>query len=100
MDAETVTGDRCDVLVGYDGSPSATGAIEYGARLLPDAVVRIVHLWAPPFADVDLRRRVWRKASSLDELQSLLEKRERPRPSGSRGRASPSRPRRDGRRSR
>ena len=73
MDAEALTGDRCDVIVGYDGSPSAASAIEYGARLLPDAAVRIVHLWAPPFADVELRRRVWREARSLDELQSLLE---------------------------
>jgi nucleotide-binding universal stress UspA family protein len=73
MDAAAHTGEHRDVLVGYDGSPSAAGAIEYGARLLPDAAVRIVHLWAPPFADVELRRRVWRRARSLDELQSLLE---------------------------
>ena len=32
-----------------------------------------MHLWAPPFANVELRRRVSRKARSLDELQSLLE---------------------------
>jgi nucleotide-binding universal stress UspA family protein len=62
-----------DVLAGYDGSPAAAGAIEYGARLLPDASARIVHLWAPPFADAELRRRVWRKAGSLEELQALLE---------------------------
>lgn len=74
MDAEARTDEDCDVLVGYDGSASAAGAIEYGARLLPDAAVRIVHLWAPPFADAELRRRLWRRARSLEELQSLLEK--------------------------
>jgi nucleotide-binding universal stress UspA family protein len=74
MDAEALTVERFDVLVGYDGSPSAAGAIEYGARLLPDAAVRIVHLWAPPFADAELRRRVRRKARSMEELQALLEK--------------------------
>ena len=73
MDADALPGDRHDVLVAYDGSPSAAGAIEYGARLLPGVTVRVVHLWAPPFADAELRRRVWRRARSLDELQSLLE---------------------------
>ena len=73
MDAETNTGDHCDVIVGYDGSPSAAGAIEYGAKLLPNVVVRVVHVWGPPYADTELRRRVWRKARSMDELQSLLE---------------------------
>lgn len=74
MDAGTNVGDRCDVLVGYDGSPSAAGAIEYGAQLWPDAAVGIVHLWAPPFADAELRRRVWRQARSLGELETLLER--------------------------
>jgi nucleotide-binding universal stress UspA family protein len=73
MDADTLPGDRGDILVAYDGSPSAAGAIEYGARLLPGVTVQIVHLWAPPFADAELRRRLWRRAGSLDELQSLLE---------------------------
>jgi nucleotide-binding universal stress UspA family protein len=69
MDADA----QFEVLVGYDGSQSAAGAIEYGARLLPDAAVGIVHLWAPAFADVELRRRVSRKARSLAELESPLE---------------------------
>src|SRR5215217_105538 len=38
------------VLVGYDGSPDAAGAIELGARLLPGRDVRIAHLWAVPLA--------------------------------------------------
>lgn len=70
MNADTNTSE---VLVGYDGSPSAAGAIEYGARLLPNAPARIVHVWAPPFADAELRRRVFRKARSLEELQESLE---------------------------
>jgi nucleotide-binding universal stress UspA family protein len=73
MDAESPTGHAADVLVGYDGSPSAAGAIEYVARLLPDARARIVHLWTAPFADAELRRRLWSRAGSLEELQSLLE---------------------------
>jgi nucleotide-binding universal stress UspA family protein len=73
VDADEKPSERRDLLVGYDGSRGAAGAIEYGARLLPDAAVWIVHLWAPPFTDVELRRRVWRTARSLDELQALLE---------------------------
>jgi nucleotide-binding universal stress UspA family protein len=34
----------------------------------------VVHLWAPPFADPKLRRRVIRAATSLDELTTLLER--------------------------
>jgi nucleotide-binding universal stress UspA family protein len=71
--ADDMTNDQPHLLVGYDGSPSAAGAIEYGARLLPEASVRIVQLWSPPFADAELRRRIWRKAHSLAELEALLE---------------------------
>jgi nucleotide-binding universal stress UspA family protein len=34
----------------------------------------VVHLWAPPFASAELRRRLVRKAMSLDELAALLER--------------------------
>jgi len=74
MHAEANTDGRRDVLVGYDGSPSAAAAIEYGARLLPGAEARIVQLWAPPFTDAELRQRVRRRARDLDELQVLLER--------------------------
>jgi nucleotide-binding universal stress UspA family protein len=62
-----------EVLLGYDGSPSAAGAIEYGAQLLAGTAVRIVHLWAPPYANPELRRRVSQKARNLKELGALLE---------------------------
>jgi nucleotide-binding universal stress UspA family protein len=35
--------------------------------------VRIVHLWAPPFANAELRRRISHRARGLQELQALLE---------------------------
>ena len=34
----------------------------------------MVHLWAPPFASAELRRRLLRRAASLDELAELLER--------------------------
>lgn len=65
--------DRLDVLVGYDGSPAAAGAIATGARLLPNSVARVVHLWSPPIANTELRRRLQRRAKSVDDLMALLE---------------------------
>ncbi|MDG6107249.1 universal stress protein [Dactylosporangium aurantiacum] len=47
------------MLVGYDGSPSASTAVDAGSRLLPGAHAVIVHLWSPPFADAGLRERLW-----------------------------------------
>jgi nucleotide-binding universal stress UspA family protein len=35
------------VLIGFDGSPSATRAVEAAARLLPGAEAVIVHVWHP-----------------------------------------------------
>lgn len=52
--------DEQRVLAGYDGSPDAANAIEIDARLLPAHRAQVVHLWAPPFADPKLRRRVIR----------------------------------------
>ena len=69
-DAQTGRG----LLVGYDGSPDAAGAIETGARLLPRRPVRVVYLWSPPFASANLRHQLWRRAGSLDELMKLLER--------------------------
>jgi nucleotide-binding universal stress UspA family protein len=66
--------DEQRVLAGYDGSSDAANAIEIGARLLPAHRAQVVHLWAPPFADPKLRRRVIRAATSLDELTTLLER--------------------------
>jgi nucleotide-binding universal stress UspA family protein len=65
---------RPEALVGYDGSPDAALAIEIGARLLPELHARIVHLWTPPFSSRELRRRLERRAGSIDELIELLER--------------------------
>jgi hypothetical protein len=46
------------VIVGYDGSLSASAAIEVGASLIPRADAWIGHLWTPPFASEALRRRL------------------------------------------
>lgn len=61
------------LLVGFDGSPSAAGAIDIAARLLPASSARIACLWAPPFTSRELRRALRRRATSLDELMELLE---------------------------
>jgi nucleotide-binding universal stress UspA family protein len=68
----TADGGRI-VLVGYDGSPNAAGAIEIGARLLPDAAARIVSLWTPSFGDRAARHRLTRTTRSVDELQRVIE---------------------------
>jgi nucleotide-binding universal stress UspA family protein len=62
-----------DLLVGFDGSVGATGAIELGARLLPGRNARIVHLWSPRFAVSELHARVARRTGSVRELIGLLE---------------------------
>jgi nucleotide-binding universal stress UspA family protein len=61
------------LLVGYDGSPDAAGAIELGARLLPGRDVRIAHLWAEPFAAGELRPRVSRRTQTVREMIGVLE---------------------------
>ena len=61
------------LLVGYDGSPDAAGAIELGARLLPSRAVRIAHLWAEPFAAAELRPRLSKRTETVREMIELLE---------------------------
>lgn len=65
---------KVDILVGYDGSPSAAGAIEIGARLLPEAAANVVHVWTPPFGSRELRARLLRRAGSLDDLIARVER--------------------------
>jgi nucleotide-binding universal stress UspA family protein len=60
--------------VGYDGSPDAANALEIGVGLLPRFAAHVVHIWAPPFASGELRRRLLRTAASLDELAALLDR--------------------------
>ena len=74
MTAAAHESDRPNVLVGYDGSSDAANAVTIGARLLPGSAARVVHVWAPPFASADLRRRLLRTAASLDQLAALLER--------------------------
>jgi nucleotide-binding universal stress UspA family protein len=61
------------VLVGFDGSLSATASIDVGARLLPAASANILFLWEPPFAAPELRQRLVREARTLDDLIASLE---------------------------
>jgi nucleotide-binding universal stress UspA family protein len=63
-----------EVIVGYDGSPSAAAAIEVAARLLPGRAAHVVYLWTAPFADAELRKRLWPRARSVDDLIELLER--------------------------
>lgn len=74
MDSPGSPPRRLDVLVGYDGSPEAVAAIETAARLLPGAVVTVVHLWQPPFASASLRRRLTLQARDVGHLIELVER--------------------------
>ncbi|GAA2564949.1 universal stress protein [Winogradskya consettensis] len=62
------------VLVGYDGSLPAGVAIEECARLLPGAHAVVVHLWTPPFASEQLRRRLWRGTQQVDAFVAAVER--------------------------
>lgn len=62
------------VIIGYDGSPAATAAIDVGGRLLPQAHTWIAHLWTPPFASDALRRRLRATARSASELVERTER--------------------------
>ena len=62
------------VIVGFDGSPSASAAINTGALLLPRAHAWITHLWTPPFADEDLRHRLWSGRQHLDTFIQAVER--------------------------
>lgn len=70
----TSHGPAVRALVGYDGSLSASTAIQAAARLLPAAVTQIVYLWEPPFDFPELRHRLRRDAATLDELMEALER--------------------------
>jgi nucleotide-binding universal stress UspA family protein len=62
------------VIVGYDGSPAAIAAIETGAKLFPGAHAWITHLWTPPFASEEMRRRLWRGTAHLNEFIAAVER--------------------------
>jgi nucleotide-binding universal stress UspA family protein len=62
------------VILGYDGSPAATAAIDVGATLFPGAHGWVTYLWTPPFADESLRRRLWLGSTRLDEFIAAIER--------------------------
>lgn len=62
------------VLIGYDGSPAASAAIDAGAKLFPQARAWIAHLWTPPFASTSLRHRLWKNVSNINDFVVALER--------------------------
>jgi nucleotide-binding universal stress UspA family protein len=62
------------VVLGYDGSPAATAAIEVGTTLFPGAHGWVTYLWTPPFADESLRRRLWQGSDRLDDFIAAIER--------------------------
>ncbi|MGC4895379.1 universal stress protein [Micromonospora sp. DT31] len=62
------------VLVGYDGSPVASAAIEAGALLFPGARAWIGHLWTPPFASEELRKRLWTGKRNINAFVEAIER--------------------------
>lgn len=62
------------LLVGYDGSPPSSAAIDAGAALFPGAHVWITHLWTPPFASESLRRRLWTGTRHVDDFVLAVER--------------------------
>jgi nucleotide-binding universal stress UspA family protein len=61
------------VLVGYDGSLAAGTAIDVGSRLMPGTDVWVAHVWTPPFASEQLRRRLWRGTAHVNEFVEAVE---------------------------
>ncbi|MGZ8818937.1 MAG: universal stress protein [Mycobacterium sp.] len=60
-------------IVGYDGSPGSSGAIDAGALLFPGAHGWITYLWVPPFASDKVRRRLREIAGDVNELIEMVE---------------------------
>jgi nucleotide-binding universal stress UspA family protein len=70
MDSQAAT----RVIVGFDGSLSASAAINTGALLVPRAHAWITHLWTVPFADEELRHRLWQGRQHLDKFIEDVER--------------------------
>src|SRR5690349_20551210 len=62
------------LILGYDGSPQSSAAIDAGAALFPGAQAWIAHLWTPPFASESLRRRLWAGSRHVDEFVEAVER--------------------------
>ena len=69
-----MNGPAVRVLAGYDGSLPSGAAIENCAQLLPAAHAHIVHLWTPPFASDQLRRRLWTGTRQVDAYVTAVER--------------------------
>lgn len=63
-----------NAIVGYDGSPGASAAIDAGALLFPGAHGWITYLWVPPFASDKVRRRLRPMARDPNELAEMVER--------------------------
>ena len=61
-------------IVGYDGSPGASAAIDAGALLFPGARGWITYLWVPPFASDKVRGRLRPLARDVTELIEMVER--------------------------
>lgn len=62
------------VLIGYDGSLASGASIGQCARLLPAAHALVAHLWTPPFASEQLRRRLWKGTAQVDTFIEAVER--------------------------
>lgn len=62
------------VLMGYDGSPAASAAIDAGGQLFPQAHAWVAHLWTPPFASPELRQRLWNEGGGLNAFIEAVER--------------------------
>lgn len=62
------------VVVGYDGSPMASAAIEAGGALFPQAHAWITYLWMPPFASERLRHRLRPLARDVSDFIEMVER--------------------------
>jgi nucleotide-binding universal stress UspA family protein len=61
-------------IVGYDGSPAASAAIDAGVLLFPHTHAWITYLWVPPFASEEVRRRLRARARDVNDLIALIER--------------------------
>lgn len=61
-------------ILGFDGSPAATTAIEVGATLFPGAHAWITYLWTPPFASEGMRQRLWKGTAQVNEFVADVER--------------------------
>jgi len=72
--AVTTAAEQVRIIVGYDGSPPASAAIDAGTALFPGAHAWITNLWTPPFASEPLRRRLWTGSRHIDEFVEAVER--------------------------